>query len=476
VKLECRNLTPSGYQFWVDQLTVTPHTASPFFYHTPAQDVTPTPYPGANETFLNFSVDVYNTFPGVATVILQENLTGVWQNHTMISSTLNRYSYRLNISLFTTGVLGYRFLAYDHAGEYNETQVYLIYRDFDPPDVESWTTPSVVEYDDSVTISVHAIDALNAISHVTLWWTADNVTRHEYELTKMGPDLWQTLKFVPPHPYNTTIFWEVQANDTVGNAVEQQFSYTVFDLTPPDLVGAQYVLPVLAGVPFPINLTIIEPEGASGINPDEVYLGFQLESEGAGGTGYLHLIKMKQISGTDIWTIEMFPMPLNETVYLSLQVTDRAGNGVLIPLFYYTPVERAELINWGNFGWWTVLMLGLTLLLLTIRRYSTRRRGISGARLLGVSMVLEIGMTAGIWMTPFSWLNLQYLAFQEWLLQVQGSDTWYYVIVLLFLMFFIFALSIGTIYAYDKKRKRKEITREIGTTIQYIESDLRTLE
>ena len=109
--------------------------------------------------------------------------------------------------------------------------------------------------------------------------------------------------------------------------------------------------------------------------------------------------------------------------------------------------------------------------MLVVGRKRSRTERVSGSKFVGMGVVLSVLATALVWMTPFSWWELHNLSFQEYLIRLGGTETWVSMLLVLFIMFFTFAASIGALYYIDKR----ESGRRGASPLVRIQEDLRTL-
>lgn len=469
VKVEAINLSGSPFILLINQLLINVSTALPYFHFISQVDIFPTIRPLPSVFYLNFSCLVFDTHPGLHAVLLQENLTGSIINHLMQNETLSKYWYYLDISSLTTETLAYRFWANDTEGNANWTQWYYVERDYEGPSIMSWGDPLTPEYDDAVNIFANITD-LNGVSSVKMTWSLDWIVNISRTMTNVHGNTWKTNLPIPNHAHDTSVAWEIWANDTGGNVAVEYFSYQVMDETKPEVLDIHYILPAQAGTPFTINITMAEPAGASGIDPNTAFLRYTLSSEGYNTT---YEVTIDLLPG-DVWSVSIPAQEAGETVLWRIYVQDLAGNSYESEIYGFTVVEEAELIDWVNFGWWALLVLLITGAFTIYRRHSARKgkNRLAGTKFLGAGIASVIGATTITWLGPLAWFDLRNLAFQEWMLQVGQTDSWFFLILLLSLMFFTLGASLGTLYHVDKRTAAKWAGREIQRTLHRINQDL----
>lgn len=384
-------------------------------------------------------------------VVLYATQANMTSSHLMsYDSDSDRYYHDLEIGIISGGI-EYYITAMDTYGNTQCTPNFTIILDTVPPTIESWTTPDNPEYDEVVWIYANVTD-WNAVVSVSIKWSLDWVTNNtDRSMHKIASTLWRVDTPLPNFPYNTTVRWELIATDECGWSRTRHFSYFVNDTTPPSITNIHYITPAQEGFAFPINVTVEEPIGASGVNPTQAYILYILKTEGYSTTHYVKLVQ----TAPNTWSGVIPAQPFNQTVYFQISIKDRAGNTVVSATYMYVVVKRAELINWMNFGWWVLIMV-VILAALVIYRKNSRQAKLAGNKFLAVGVIIQIGVTVVLWLGPLSWWELKNLSFQEWMLQAGTSTNWLFLLLLLFLMFFTIGGSFGALYSADRRKAEKE--------------------
>lgn len=375
----------------------------------------------------------------------------IYDNYTVemeLNESSSRYYRRFSISP-TMQIVYYNIRAYDDVGNLNITRCYTLSIDRQGPTIQSWTNPPSPEYKHSVYILADISDP-NGVVAVALRWTADNwVHSHTREMNNTGGDRWETVVPIPPYAYLTTIQWEIEAKDSGDNVRMASFQYQVLDRTPPEILDISFPKPVAVGRALPITITVYEP--ASGVDTSYSYLTYKLASDPL----VHHVIFLENLS-EGVWQAVIPGLLFNETAIFWVRMTDKAGYSVTSQDYSYTVVERVSLVNWEHFLYWVLIAVAVTGILLVYRRHGTR---IKGNAFTGLGAVGLVAVTAVIWSSPLSWLTLGNLSFQEWLNQLGESGEWFALILLFFAMFLVLALSLGTLYSYDRRRGVRGIRR-----------------
>ncbi|MBW1931591.1 MAG: hypothetical protein ACTSRL_14400 [Candidatus Helarchaeota archaeon] len=382
--------------------------------------------------------------------------------------TTSRYFYDC-VLMPSTQYFYYTIIAGDTNSNWNHTPQFAIRIDREGPAISSLPFPRVPEAEDSVTIVANITDP-NGVSSVQMWWTWDAWVHYQGGvLNNTGNDQWRTVVPIPPFPYRTLIEWQIEARDGGGNLRTAEFEYRVDDHTPPQVVAIAYPTPVVTGRPLPINITIREAEGASGFNPDTSYFFYRVQSDPT----TIHGMFLKQVQG-DVWGAVIPPQLFNETVTFWVYLEDNAGNNLTSEEYSFQVVEMAALVDWGHFLYWVFLAVGITGVLLVVRRQSNR---LTGSAFTGLGAVVLIAMTAVLWSSPYSFLNMGNLTFQEWLHQLGESGEWFSLIMLFFSIFLVFAIALGSMYSYDRRRSEWRVRLEgIEMAVDVVNRCLEELE
>jgi hypothetical protein len=395
----------------------------PYFIHNPNTNIKPTNHPGATMNFLNISCLVYDAYPGVSKVRLQENITlgGSIKNWTMIREPPSKYFYYLSISaLSSSGWLKYRFWANDTHNNANWTQWYYIRRDIIAPTIISWTVPSNPQYNNTVLILATITDlyGINTTSIILNWtvgtWphTGVNQTR---TLINIGGNTWQISISLPTQPYPKIVRWVIRARDLGGNTATVYFSYQVQDIYSPTITSVSFKTPVTTNTPVWVNVTIVEPSGASGVKSDEVFLRYWVQSE---GSGYHDVQLFLHPTVPNLYGNEIPGMPFNESVAFVILVKDNASNSYTSGYYYYTVTEVIVLVNWTNFTFWVIVVLGATLGVFAFLRKSIPKKYYY---VLGIVMLA--GITALLWLV-FPWWEFQGLDYKQYLELLSSTGQW----------------------------------------------------
>lgn len=189
--------------------------------------------------------------------------------------------------------------------------------DVTPPVIEAIEhSPILVRYDTSVTVSANITDLQTGIENTILSYSSDSewvnftmVTRARlYVLT------------IPAFPYGTVVQYRLYASDRAGNwRVTKIFSYNVTDITPPEIGVPEWdPLSPPAGQPVRVQVSVVEPENASGI--DSVTLWFFLE----GNISNANSVEMTYDNG--LWWAEIPGQSDGKLVSFFIQAKDEAGS------------------------------------------------------------------------------------------------------------------------------------------------------
>ena len=130
--------------------------------------------------------------------------------------------------------------------------------------------PETPAYNETVTVSANVVDFESRVKDVTLEYSKDT-TQESLAMTLSG-GLYRAT--IPALPFGTTIEYWIQASDNAGNSAESDsITYIVADPYQPLMsVPTWSPLDPVVNDNIVINVTITEPEGASGI--DEVTLRY----------------------------------------------------------------------------------------------------------------------------------------------------------------------------------------------------------
>lgn len=124
--------------------------------------------------------------------------------------------------------------------------------------------PETPAYNETVIVSGNVVDFESGVKDVTLEYSKDT-TQESLAMTLSGGLYWATI---PTFPYGTTVEYWIQASDNAGNSAESDsITYIVADPYQPLMsVPTWSPLDPVVNDNIVINVTITEPEGASGID------------------------------------------------------------------------------------------------------------------------------------------------------------------------------------------------------------------
>jgi hypothetical protein len=427
IRVQAYNVSGYPFVYYLNQLAVELQSAPPYFQHNQLTDVKPTYQPSMMINWLNITVYAYNGYPGVGTVILQEDLTGSIANHTMQNETLSKYFYYFSdiSALGPEDTLSYRFWANDTEGLINWTQWYYITRDLVGPTIVSWTDPIIPEYDDSVYIWANITDP-NGVIKVVLNWTATTWPISGFNqsrtMVKQYGNTWKTTSPIPTQTYWVTpdvtrrvVKWVINATDMVGNSQVNYYSYQIQDTIYPTITSIVYPTIIESLQDVVVNITMSEPAGASGIDSTNCFLYFGLASE---DYSEAYPVTIVYVSG-NLWQTTIPGQILYEEVIFQIFVQDKAGNNYTSETFNYVVTEVVALVTPQWFWLWVFIIAILTTAFIVVR-YLYKER-FKGKLFLGVGLGVIIGLTIVMWLL-LPVFTFKGLTFQQYMLQL--GSTW----------------------------------------------------
>jgi sugar lactone lactonase YvrE len=424
----------------------------PLFIHNQITYIKPNYQPLPSVNNLNISCLVFDKSQPLSIVFLQENTTGNLVNRTMINETLTYYFFYLDIHLldgFVNTTLKYRFWANDTNNEVNWTQWYYIWRDFFGPTIVLWTEPAMPDYTQPVFLYANVTD-LNGIFHpggVSMRWSLNNWITNQTPITMVntttyGKNTWRTITPITaqsywkvPYSVQTEVSWEILAKDVFGNWAYKYASYKIQDYTKPSVTSIVSLSTIQETETVIINVTMTEPSMASGINPSVAFVYYEVLS-----THYIDVVPLYYYAG-NLWQAELPGQAFNETVLFFVYVEDYAGNNYTSSVYEYTVTEVIVLVDWINFTFWVIVVLGVTLGVFAFLRKSIPKKYYY---VLGIAML--VGITLLLWLL-FPWWEFAGLNYQQYL-QLLGSSWQISVIVGIGITLFVGVVGIWYLNPY----------------------------
>jgi hypothetical protein len=123
-------------------------------------------------------------------------------------------------------------------------------------------------YNETVTILANITDPVSGVKNATLRYTIAAV-QHDIVMT-LNNDLYKAI--IPAFPYGTEVEYSIQSFDNAGNsATSSNVTYVVADPYDPIVEGPTWTpQEPIVNENIVVNVTVTEPEGASGV--DQVVL------------------------------------------------------------------------------------------------------------------------------------------------------------------------------------------------------------
>jgi len=171
-------------------------------------------------------------------------------------------------------------------------------------------------YNASVTISLETSDLETGIRTAVLSYSTDSDWLH----VTMVRDDSSYVGRIPAFPYGTSVAYKVNACDNAGNwRASQIFDYNVTDETPPE-VGVPEWTPSSppAGQPVHVQVSVVEPENASGLDLVEVVFFFERDYSTE------ESVEMEYDEG--LWSAEIPGQSGGKLVSFFVRAKDKAGN------------------------------------------------------------------------------------------------------------------------------------------------------
>jgi len=168
-------------------------------------------------------------------------------------------------------------------------------------------------YNETVTIQANISDPISGVKNATLTYLVSGV-QHDIVMT-LNSGLYEAI--IPALPYDTTVEYSVHSFDNAGNsATSNSATYTVTDPYQP-AIGVPTWTPQdpIINENIIINVTVTEPEGASGV--DQVTLLY------TNTTNSFTLIMTDNQDGN--WTA-VISNQTGDKIDFSIEAVDKAGN------------------------------------------------------------------------------------------------------------------------------------------------------
>jgi hypothetical protein len=203
-----------------------------------------------------------------------------------------------------------------------------------PPKIVSVSRmPETPAYNDTVSVSANIVDFESGIGDAALTYSKNGV--QEVVTMKLSAGLYRAT--IPAHPFGTIIRYRIEASDKAGNsAASEKSAYEVVDPYQPTL-GVPTWTPQdpIVNDNIVVNITVIEPEGASGI--DQVILS------------YSNATAMFTIPMTDNRDGNWTAVIGNQTgakVAFFVETADKAGNETESDIFEFNVAAPAFPLVW----------------------------------------------------------------------------------------------------------------------------------
>jgi len=181
-----------------------------------------------------------------------------------------------------------------------------------------WMEPSNVTYDDDVDVYVKLFNYTD-LAEATLKYYIDGsnfTTPLEYL-----EDLNAYHATIPKQRYNTTVSFYVFVKDILGyNISTPMMQYRVNDFTPPHIKELRYPEQALIHTDVAINISVVEPEYASGIDVVKIYYSYDLEEWNEDYMSYI---------GDSFYTY-ILEDTVEPYIYFKIFISDKAGNNISI--------------------------------------------------------------------------------------------------------------------------------------------------
>ena len=188
-------------------------------------------------------------------------------------------------------------------------------------------------YNETVTIQANISDPISGVKNATLTYLVSGV-QHDIVMT-LNSGLYEAI--IPALPYDTTVEYSVHSFDNAGNsATSNSATYTVTDPYQP-AIGVPTWTPQdpIINENIVINVTVTEPEGASGV--DQVTLLY------TNTTNSFTLIMTDNQDGN--WTA-VISNQTGDKVDFSIEAVDKAGNELESSMYEFNLTTPAFPLAW----------------------------------------------------------------------------------------------------------------------------------
>jgi len=192
-----------------------------------------------------------------------------------------------------------------------------------------WIEPSNVTYNDDVDVYVKLFNYTN-LAEATLKYYIDgnNYTQPLEYLEEISA----YHATIPKQRYNTSVSFQVFIRDILGyNVSSQLMQYRVNDFTPPQIGELRYPDQALIYSDVSVNISVSEPEYASGIDIVRIYYSYNLEEWNEDNMSYMG----------DTWYSYMFEDVAEPYIYFKIFLSDKAGNNIS---FYTQKIEVISIL------------------------------------------------------------------------------------------------------------------------------------
>jgi hypothetical protein len=188
-------------------------------------------------------------------------------------------------------------------------------------------------YDETVTILANIVDPVSGVKNATLRYTTAAL-RHDVVMM-LNDGLYEAI--IPALPYDTEVEYSVHSFDNAGNsATSNSATYTVTDPYQPT-IGVPTWAPQdpIINENIMINVTVTEPNGASGV--DQVTLLY------TNTTNSFTLIMTDNHDGN--WTA-IIGNQTGAKVDFSIEAVDKAGNEIESDMYEFNLTTPAFPLAW----------------------------------------------------------------------------------------------------------------------------------
>jgi len=232
-------------------------------------------------------------------------------------------------------------VAWDFANNTSISQVYsYTVSDTTPPYISGVVQrPDKPSYEDRVFIYALVVENVSGLRTVFLYYKIDGGPWLRIPMSEIGGSWF--CGDIPPQPYNTTVYYYVEAVDKAGNVAASEIrNYTVVDEKPPTLEGVSYPEEVRVGE----ELTVSANARDAGAGIKSVVLRWKFEEE----EDWRTLVAIKV---GEEWVFYFPKLEKTGTLVFYVVVEDAAGNVVESPKYtIFVAGSNPSLPGWAIAG------------------------------------------------------------------------------------------------------------------------------